>query len=312
MGDLNKQEIIEEIKYLLSEIDVKKWLRLLRGIVIFVISILVLTYVTDYVLHYKIEMVFGFRGFEAITPKIPEFESIMAARGIQALITFFIIALTIALVAMFTGKDLNLVKMLTLIFHSFIIVAIFTSLQAPFILQVPKASFVIIDASMENVTFKNASLVGLTPSGEIHISGDVVRVAYLRVFKAYPNLTIPDWTYLEAVGLGDALEKTLTYMNMSGVSWIKGGEEMTFEKVDLCRGNWSEVSYERLLTRTPIRIEKTIPFQEYMLSIFSLLSTLGLVIYNTAGFKKMYNASWKATILVGLIMFILLFFFGSF
>ena len=58
-------------------------------------------------------------------------------------------------------------------------------------------------------------------------------------------------------------------------------------------------------------MKKTIPFQEYMLSIFSLLSMLGLVIYNTAGFKKIYNASWKSTVLVGLIMFILLFFFGS-
>jgi len=213
---------------------------------------------------------------------------------------------------MFSGKDLNLIKMLTLIFHSFIIVAIFTSLQAPFILQVPKASFVIIDASMGNVTFKNANLVGLTPSGEIHISGDVVRVAYLRVFRAYPNLTIPDWTYIRATELKNALEKTLTYMNMSGVSWRRGREEGVSERVDLCRGNWSEVTYERLLTRTPMRMEGTVPFQEYMLSIFSILSTLGLVVYNTAGFKKMYNASWKATVTVGLIMFILLIFFGSF
>jgi len=309
---LGKREILDRLKYLISEIDVKKWLRLLRGLAIFIIAMLILSYVTDYVLHYKIEMTFGLRGFEGLTPATPDLGSIIAARGVQFLITVFIIMMAILLVAMFTGKDLNLVKLLTLVFHSFIIVAIFASLQAPLVLQVPKASFMIVDVSFQNVTFKDANLVGMTPEGEIQISADVVRVRYLRVFRAYPNLTLPNWPYLRVNEVEEVLKNTRTYMNMSRVTWFEEGVEKVSDKVDLCTGNWSDVSYDRLLGRTSVRLTKDIPLQEYLLSLFSMLSTLGLVIYNTMGFKRLYEASWKATIVVGLVMFILLMFFGGF
>ena len=309
---MGKREILDRLKYFISEIDVKKWLRLLRGLAIFIIAMLILSYVTDYVLHYKIEMTFGLRGFEGLAPAVPDLGSIIAARGVQFLITVFIIMMAILLVAMFTGKDLNLVKLLTLVFHSFIIVAIFASLQAPLVLQVPKASFMIVDVSFQNVTFKDANLVGMTPEGEIQISADVVRVRYLRVFRAYPNLTLPNWPYLRVNEVEEVLKNTRTYMNMSRVTWFEEGVEKVSDKVDLCTGNWSDVSYDRLLGRTSVRLTKDIPLQEYLLSLFSMLSTLGLVIYNTMGFKRLYEASWKATIVVGLVMFILLMFFGGF
>ena len=309
---MSKQEILDWLKDIVSEIDVKKWLRFLRGLAIFIIAILILSYVTDYVLHYKIEMIFGLRGFEGLTPAIPDFGSIVAARGVQSIITLFIIVMAILLVAMFTGKDLNLVKLLTLVFHSFIIVAIFASLQAPLAFQVPKASFMIVDVSFQNVTFKDANLVGMTPEGEIQISADVVKVGYLRVFRAYPNLTLPDWSYLQVNEVDEVLKNTRTYMNMSRVTWFEEGVKKVSDKVDLCTGNWSDVSYQRLLGRTSVRLSKDMPLQEYLLSLFSMFSTLGLVVYNTVGFKRLYEASWKATIVVGLIMFILLMFFGSF
>ncbi|HDD66309.1 MAG: hypothetical protein DRN64_00070 [Thaumarchaeota archaeon] len=308
---MSKQEILDWLKELVYEIDVKKWLRLLRGLAIFIIAVLILSYVTDYILHYKIEMTFGLRGFEGLTPTTPDFGSIVAARSVQSVIMLFIIVMAILLVAMFTGRDLNLVKLLTLVFHSFIVVAVFASLQAPLALQVPRASFMIVDVSFQNVTFRNADLIGTTPKGEIRISADVVRVGYLRAFRAYPNLTLPDWSYLGVSEAEEALRNTRTYMNMSRVSWFEGGVEKISDKVDLCTGNWSDVSYDRLLGRTSIRLSEDIPLQEYLLSLFSMFSTLGLVVYNTAGFRKLYEASWKATIAVGLIMFILLMFFGS-
>ena len=307
-------ELLEKLKELFSEmeIDVGKWLRLARGLAILIIAVLILSYTTDYVLHNKIEMRFGLSGFENLVAKAPSFESIMAARGLQAFMAAALMMMVMTLIAMLTGRDLNLVKLLTLIGHSFIIVIIFTSLQVPFILQIPKTPYVIVDASLENVTFQQASLIGISPEGELKITSEVIRAAHARVFRAYPNATIPNWILLERGGIKGILENTLTYMNLSNVRWISEGVEMKSESLDLCVGNWSDVKYERLLSRTPIRLSREITFHEQMLSIFSLLSTVGLAAFSTIGFKRLYQASLKLTVVVGVLLLLVLFFFGSF
>ena len=307
-------KLLEKLRKLLSEveIDVGKWLRLARGLAIVIIAILVLSYTTDYVLHDKIEMRFGLSGFEGLVAEAPSFESIMAARGLQAFMVAALIVMVMTLIAMLTGRDLNLVRLLTLVGHSFVIVIIFTSLQVPFILQIPKTPYMIVDASLENVTFQQASLVGISPEGELKISSEIVRAAHARIFRAYPNATIPNWLLLERRGINGTLKNTLTYMNLTKVKWLSGGVEMESESLDLCVGNWSDVKYDRLLSRTPIRLSQEITFHEYMLSIFSLLSTAGLAVFNTIGFKRLYQASLKLTTVVGILLLLVLFFFGSF
>lgn len=307
-------ELLEKLKEIISEIeiDVGKWLRLGRGIAILVIAILILSYTTDYVLHDKIEMRFGLSGFENMVAEAPDFESIMAARGIQAFMVTALLMMVMTLIAMLTGKDLNLIKLLTLVAHSFIIVIIFTSLQIPFILQIPRTPYIIVDASLENVTFQQANLVGISPEGELKISSEVIQAAHARIFRAYPNATIPNWILLERKGINGTLKNTLTYMNLSMVKWLSEGVEMKSESLDLCVGNWSAVKYDRLLSRTPIRLSQEITFHEYMLSIFSLLSTAGLAVFNTIGFKRLYQASLKLTLVVGVLLLLVLFFFGSF
>ena len=309
-GRLIKGFPSEKLKEFLSGVDLGKWLRLCRGLAILLIALLIISYTTDYVLRNKIEMRFALSGFEKLAPELPSFESIMVTRGIQLLITMSMIVVVIALIIMFTGKDLNFIRLLTLVAHSFIIVAIFTSFQLPFIFQIPRTPYTIVDMSLENVTFQGANIVGISPEGELQVSSDVVEAAYARVFRAYPNATIPDWNLAEG-RTEELLKDTLTYMNLSDVRWLSGGVEMSSESLDLCVGNWSDVKYERMLSRTPIRVSGEVSFYEQMLSILSILTMLGLVIYNSIGFKRLYQASLKVTMIVGVVLLLLLFFFGG-
>lgn len=300
----------EALRERLSQVDIGKWLRLLRGLAIIVITLLIVSYVTSYVLNEKVEMVYRLEGFEKLPPVIPDFESIVTARGIQLGITLAIILIVILLVVMFKGEDLKLVKLLTLVAHSLIIVILFTLLQLPFIWQIPKVSYMIVNADFENVTFTEATLVGITPEGSMNITSPIIRAAYARVYRAYPNLTLPDWSMVMPEDVEEVIDNTRTYMNLTGVRWFSGGVEFTSESLDLCVGNWSAVKYQDTLSRLPVRSQRA-GFNEMMLSILSMLSNVGLVVYNSIGFKKIYNASMKLTIFVGVLLFILLLFFGG-
>ena len=71
--------------------DVGKWLRLFRGLAILIAALLIVSYITSYVVNEKIKIVYELEGFEKLSPAIPDFESIVAARGIQFGITLTLI-----------------------------------------------------------------------------------------------------------------------------------------------------------------------------------------------------------------------------
>ena len=290
--------------------DVGKWLRLCRGLAIIVATLLIVSYVTSYVLNEKVEMIYALEGFRRLTPTAPDFEAIMTTRGIQLGITFAFILMVVLLVVMFKGEDLNLVKLLTLVAHSFIIVAVFTALQVPFLWQTPKVSYMIIDADFQNVTFKDVTLIGIAPEGGVNITSPIVRAAYVKVYRAYPNLTLPNWDMIRPENIGEIIENTRTYMNLTDVRWLSGGVEFASERLDLCMGNWSSVEYQNMLSRVPVR-EQEVGLSEMMVDILSLFSNIGLVVYNSVGFKRLYKASIKLTVIVGILIFLVLFFFGG-
>ncbi|MEM2189429.1 MAG: hypothetical protein QXG35_08900 [Nitrososphaerota archaeon] len=293
-----------------SRVDVGKWLRLFRGLAILIAALLIVSYVTSYVVNEKIKIVYELEGFERLSPTIPDFESIVAARGIQFGITFALITIVMLLIAMFKGESLNLVRLLTLVAHSFIIVALFMVLQIPFIWQVPKVSYMIVDASFENITFREATLVGVAPEGSMNITSPIIRASYARVYRAYSNMTLPDWSIIEPGKIREVIKDTRTYMNLTGVRWLSGKEELTSEKLDFCVGDWAAVEYQDMLSRFSVR-EQEAGFSEMMMSILSMLSSVGLAIYNSIGFKGIYKASTKLTVIVGVLLLLVLFFFGG-
>jgi len=300
----------EALRERLSQVDVGKWLRLCRGLAIIVTTLLIVSYVTSYVLNEKVEMIYALEGFRRLTPTAPDFEAIVTTRGIQLGIAFALILMVVLLVVMFKGEDLNLVKLLTLVAHSFIIVAVFTALQVPFLWQTPKVSYMIVDADFQNVTFRDATLIGIAPEGGVNITSPIVQAAYVKVYRAYPNLTLPNWGIIRPENIGEVIENTRTYMNLTDVRWLSGGVEFTSERLDLCVGNWSSVEYQNMLSRVPVRKQEVGP-SEMMVDILSLFSNVGLVVYNSVGFKKLYKASIKLTVIVGILIFLVLFFFGG-
>ncbi len=299
-----------QLREVFSDVDVGKWLKLARGFLIFIIAVLAATYTTDFVLKNKIDMYFGLSGFEALPPDLPDFGTIFLSRAVQSLILLFLVVAVASLMALLRGHSWKLTSLLTLAFHSFIIIAVFTLLQVPFIMQVPRTSFAIIGASMQNVTFYNANMTGITPQGEIRICSDVVRASYVNVFRAYPNMSQPNWPLLYGETLKEALRDTVTYLNMSDVKWVSRGVEMHLDKLELSVGNWSSVSYGQLLNRVPIRTTETVTFHEKMISVLSLLSMIGLVAYNTVEFKKLYETSLKYSLVTGIVMMLAVFFLG--
>jgi len=303
----------EVLRGSLSEVDVKKWFRLIRGLAIFVVAVILASYTTDFVLKNKINMYFALSGFESLPPDLPDFGMIVMSRTVQSLILLFLIVAVASIMALIRGHDWKFVSLLTLVFHSFIIVAAFTLLQIPFIAQVPQTPFAVVSATMRNVTFYNADMTGLVPQqGQVHVCSDVVKASYVYVFRAYSNLTQPRWGFLSAADLKKALNDTVTYMNMSDVMWVSGGGEVHVDRLDLSTGSWSKVSYEAIVNRSPVRVSDVVTFQERMISVLSMLSMLGVVAYNSLGFKKLYNTSLKYSLITGVVMLLTVLFLGMF
>lgn len=301
---------IRQLIGLLSGIDAK-WFRLIRGLIIFIITILLLTYTTLYIVENKIEMHFMLRGFENISLKAPTFDIVLSSMIFKACLALFIVLMVASLMAFLRGFEWRVIGLLTLIFHSFLIVIVFTLLQVPFMMSVPKASFAIVDAGMQNVTFYNASMSGITPEGLVTITSGIIKAGYVEAFRMYPNMTIPNWNLLDGKGLDEALKGTTTYMNISNVRYVYRDSEIYLDKLDLSSGNWSRLEYETLLYRSSVRLTPMVALEEYMLSIFSMLSTIGIVIYNTIGFKRLYGTSTKYAVVTGIVMYILFFLLGG-
>jgi len=304
------RELWEMFRDWLSEIDLWKLLRFIRGIAIFAVAVLIMSYTTNFVLQNKIEMRFGLTGFESIVPEMPNFETIVMSRAVQLLVILFLIVAVASLMAILSGANWKFISLLTLVLHSFLVVAICTCLQIPFIMQLPKTSFTIVGASMQNVTFYNASMTGLTPQGKISITSEVIKASYVRAFRAYPNMSMPAWSSIPISELDKVLENTITYLNMSDVRWLSKGIEMHLDKLELSSGNWTSVKYAKIIERLPVRATGLVTFNEIMLNILSLASTIGMVLYNAIGFRRLYNASIKLTLATGAIMFIVLMIFG--
>ena len=300
----------ETLKEHFSRANIGKWLRLCRGLAIVVATLLLTSYITSYVFDEKIEMVYMLRGFEKLVPPPPDFESIVTARFIQLGITLAIILMLIVLVVMFKGQDLNIVKLLIMVTHSFIIVFIIIALQLPFIWQIPKVSYMIVDANFANITFRGVTIVGVSHQAVIEITSPIVKASYARVYRAYSNLTLPEWSKTGADRIKTVIRDTETFMNLTDVKWVSDGLEMTLEEIVFCTGNWSAVEYQDVLGRLPVR-EQEVGFHEMMLSVLSMLSNAGLAIYNSVGFKRLYNASVKLTVIVAALLFLLLSFFGG-
>jgi len=304
------RELWEMLEEWISELDIWKILKFIRGIAIFAAAVLILSYTTEFVLQNKIEMRFGLTGFESIIPEMPNFETIVLSRLVQSLIILFLIVAVISLMALVSGASWKLLSLLTLVLHSFLVIAICTCLQLPFIMQLPKTSFTIVGASMQNVTFYNASMTGITPKGEIAIASEVIKASYVHVFRLYPNMSAPMWSSIPISELNKVLENTVTYLNMTDVRWISKGVEMHLDKLELSSGNWTSVEYARLIDRLPVRATGPVTFNEFMMNVFSLASMIGVVLYNSIGFKKLYKASIKLTVATGAIIFIVLMIFG--
>lgn len=301
---------VRELIRILSGVDVK-WFRLIRGIIIFIIAVLLLTYTALYIVENKIEMYFMLRGFEDIPLEAPTFDTVLSSMAIRTCIMLFIVLMIASLMAFLRGFEWRIIALLTLIFHSFIIVIVFTLFQIPFMVSVPKASFAVVDVGMQNVTFYDASVSGMTPEGLVTITSNVIKAGYVEAFRMYPNMTTPDWNLLSGKSLDEALQGTVTYMNISSVKYIYGGSEVYLERLDLSRGNWSRLEYETLLYRSSVRLTPMIAFEEYVLSISSMLSTIGMILYNTIGFKRLYGTSIKYALVTGAVMFIILFLLGG-
>lgn len=294
-----------------SKIDIK-WFKLIRGLAIFITSILLLSYTTHYILENKMEVYFMPKGLEKILLDPPTFDTILLVMGAKVCVVLFIVLLTISLMAFIRGFEWRFIALLTLIFHSFMILIAFTALQIPFIMSVPKASLAVVDADMQNVTFYNVSVSGVTPEGPVMIASRVIEVGYVRAFRMYPNMTKPDWHLLDERGIEEALKNTVTYMNMSDIKYVHDGSEVYLKKLDFSTGNWSKFEYRLLLQRSSIRLVPTIAFEEYVLDIFPRLAAMGMGIYNAIGFKRLYTSSVRYAVITGAILLLVLLLFGGF
>ena len=288
-----------------------KWIKLFRGLAIFIAAAILLGSHSTYVLYNKLDLKFGLRGFEHVQPPLPTFQQIIFSRVIQVVMALGVIILVMILMLFLKGMEWKLISLITLILHSFVILIIFTAIQIPIALNMPKASFMIVDARFENVTFYNATLLGIAPEGPIKISSEAINVNHVKVYRGFPNKTIPEWFRLTTQ---DAVEKvineTKTYMNLSSVKWVEEGVEKTVEKLNALNWSWDKVVFSIGVPERYVRISYEISFLERLMGLLSPITWAVVAAYNAIGFRKLYQAGKFHSILTGLLIFVILLMIG--
>ncbi|MCD6126535.1 MAG: hypothetical protein J7J19_06030 [Thaumarchaeota archaeon] len=288
-----------------------KWIKLFRGLAIFIVSAILLGSYSTYVLYNKLDLRFGLRGFEYVQPPLPTFQQIMFSRVIQVIMALGVIALVMILMLFLRGMEWKLISLITLILHSFIILIIFTAIQFPIVFNMPKASFMIVDARFENVTFYNATLLGVSPEGPIEISSETVNVSYAKVYRGFPNKTIPEWFRLTTRDdVERIINQTKTYMNLSSVKWVERGVERTLEKLSALSWSWDKVVFSSGIPEQYVRMNHEIGFLEQLMGLLSPISWAVIAAYNAIGFRKLYQAGKIHSTLTGILIFVILLMIG--
>jgi len=296
------RRILEQVKE-----SKRIWLKLLRGLAIFIVSALMFGFYSTYVLYNKLDLRFGLRGFEGVRPPLPTFQQIMFSRTIQIAIAFGVIALVMFLMLFLKGFEWKFIPLITLILHSFIILIIFMAIQIPIAFNIPKASYMVVDARFENLTLYNATLLGISPEGPVKISSETINVNYAKVYRGFPNKTIPEWFRLTTRrDVERVINQTKTYMNLTSVKWVEGGVKRTLEKLSASSWSWDRVVFSNSVAEQYVRMDYEIGFLERLMGILSMSSWAVIAAYNAIGFKKLYQASKFYSILTGILIFIIL------
>ena len=301
------------LRRLLEQIKESRWrlLKLLRGLIIFIVSALLLGLYSAYILYNKLDLRFGLRGFEYVRPPLPTFQQIMFSRTIQIAMAFGVIALVMFLMLFLKGFEWKFIPLITLILHSFIILIMFTVIQIPIAFNLPKASYMVVDARFENLTFYNATLLGTSPEGPIKISSEAINVNHAKVYRVFPNKTIPEWFRLTTRGdVERVINQTKTYMNLTSVKWVEGGVKRTLERLSVLSWSWDRVVFSNSVAEQCVRMDYEISFLEQLMGLLSLSSWAVVAAYNAIGFKKLYQASKLYSILTGILIFIILLMIG--
>jgi len=289
----------------------REWIKLLRGLAIFIASAILLGSLSAYILYNKLDLRFGLRGFEYIRPPLPTFEEIVFSRTIQVVIAFIAIVFMMILMMLLAGMEWKFISLITLILHSFMILMIFTAIQFPIAFNMPKASYVIVDARFENVTFYNATLLGTSPEGSIKISSETINVSYAKVYRGFPNKTIPKWYRLiTRSDIERTIGQTKTYMNLSSVKWVQEGVERELKNLSASSWSWDKVVFSNSIPEEYVRTTYEIGLLEQLTQLLSLVSWVMVAAYNAVGFRKLYQAGKLHSILTGILIFVILFMIG--
>jgi len=298
--------VLEQIKE-----SKREWIKLLRGLAIFVASAILLGSLSAYILYNKLDLRFGLKGFEYIRPPLPTFEEIIFSRTIQVVIAFIAIVFIMILMMLLLGMEWKFVSLITLIFHSFMILMIFTAIQFPIAFNMPKASYMIVDARFENVTFYNATLLGISPEGSIKISSETINVSYAKVYRGFPNRTIPKWYRLMTRSdIERTIGQTKTYMNLSSVKWVQEGVKRELENLSVSSWSWDKVVFSNSIPEEYVRTTYEIGLLEQLTQLLSLISWAMVAAYNAVGFRKLYQAGKLHSIITGILIFVILFMIG--
>jgi len=301
------------LRGILEQVKESKWrlLKLLRGLAIFIASALLFGSYSAYILYNKLDLRFGLRGFEHMRPPLPTFQQIMFSRTIQITMAFGVIALVMFLMLFLKGVEWKLISLITLILHSFIILIIFTAIQIPIAFNIPKASYVVVDARFENLTLYNATLLGISPEGPIKISSEAINVNHAKVYRGFPNKTIPEWSRLTTRGdVERVINQTKTYMNLTSVKWVENGVKRTLGRLSVSSWSWDRVVFSNSVAEQCVRMDYEIGFLERLMGLLSMSSWAVIAAYNAIGFKKLYQANKFYSILTGILIFIILLMIG--
>lgn len=193
-------------------------------------------------------------------------------------------------------------------FISNIFIILISIFQAYCIFTVPKVVFGIVEAEFENISFYDVTFVGINEySEEIRINSSMVWASYVKVFRAYDNMTRPRLKiYYKPVDLDQLLKNTKTYFNLTDVVYYDNEVDKRFSKISTFEIKFKTVKYERILSLKDVRISEQTGAEASMI-LLSLLSTILMSAYVSVGFKKIYDTTTKFAIGVAAIIYIILF-----
>ncbi len=292
---------------------------LLKGLAVFAVAVLISAVSFLYFYANKVRTVLVLGPFSNIELPLlpPDYVTMFSLNRLFLTVLFLLGISRVAAKFMRVRYDVNIKRATNATLYTFLTLAIITAASIPLLLAYPVQTYGIVGVSVEDVYIENASLTGVGENGSVvSIVDKPIRAQRLEVIYLDKDGNPIDWRSInptDALEIINSSKPIMVLYDAATVGDVKLPKRIVAESENITSlrkivyGRLSEV--QQVILGGSLLSKSAAPIVVAIV-ILTAFSRIWLVAINILAFKVMYGSSTRATLALGIFMYVVFTLFG--